>query len=47
MHANANAFTISYWHLNAHLNAQHSNAFAFVNKPTIDPVVSRTVESGL
>ena len=32
-HLNANAFTISWRHLNAHSNAQHSNAFAFVNKP--------------
>ena len=35
--SNANAFTISLRHLNAHSNAQHSNthsnAFAFGNKP--------------
>ena len=34
-HSNANAFTISRRHLTVHSNAQHSNAFAFVNKPDI------------
>ena len=33
-HSNANAFSISWMHLNAHLDAQHSNAYSnvFVNK---------------
>ena len=31
--SHANAFAILWSHLNAHSNAQHSNAFAFVNKP--------------
>ena len=34
--SNANAFTISRRHLNAHSNAQHSNTFAFVNNPECD-----------
>ena len=29
----ANALNILWRHLNAHSNAQHSNVFAFVNKP--------------
>ena len=36
-HSNANAFTISQRHLNAHSSAQHSNAFAFVNMPEFSP----------